>query len=45
MIAGISVETIKKIFRMEKKNDDKTRKNTRVMIKKYGKTLRKLSYE
>lgn len=39
------VETIKRLFQREKKRDDKTRQYTRRMIKKYSKTLRKLSYE
>ncbi len=30
---------------MEKKREEKTRRHTRTMIKKYGKTLRRLSYE
>lgn len=38
-------EIIDKLFNNNKKREDKTRKYTRHMIKKYGKTLKRLSYE
>lgn len=38
-------DTIKKLFQPDAKREKKTRKYTRRMIKKYSKTLRKLSYE
>lgn len=37
--------TIRKLFTREKNREETTRKYTREMIKKYGKTLRRLSYE
>ncbi|MGB4966434.1 MAG: hypothetical protein WBO77_05000 [Microgenomates group bacterium] len=36
---------VDKLFNKETKREDTTRKYTRVMIKKYGKTLKRLSYE
>lgn len=45
MAALILIDTIKKLFNKEKKREEKTRKYTRDVIKKYGKTLRRLSYE
>lgn len=36
---------IAKLLNKSPKREDTTRKYTRVMIKKYGKTLKRLSYE
>jgi len=39
------IESIKKFLRTPPRREEEIRKNTRKMIKKYNKTLRKLSYE
>lgn len=39
------VEKIKQYFKKPDDQEDRTRKYTKHMIKKYKKTLRKLSYE
>jgi len=45
MIIVHFAESLKKLFHTDTKREKKTRGLTRRMIKKYSKTLRKLSYE
>jgi hypothetical protein len=45
MIVVKIVKKVQSIITGEDRREQKTRKYTRHMIKKYGKTLRRLSYE